>query len=236
MIDLGSTSFVIFVSPLSRDDLEAYSTDLFDQWDAEVASELELSDYALLLEIEEGSLKGRAKIYATVGVVIAGIATYDGFFAGIQRIESQVRAVSSFVAERAAASFPQQQRRPTVRRRRGALGQLQELFFKVQRREITVEQAMRQAEALLGVEATQSPEFMRQLEESLEAVPMHPEQLLLPMQLPAASGAELEEEEEPERHQPSPRQRPIAPPPERFRVEIWRESRKGKKSVTITVL
>jgi len=234
VINLGSTNFVIYVPVLPRDELEAYSTTLFDEWETRVASELGLSDYALILEVEEGSLKGRTKILASIGVVAVAVANYDGFFSGLERIEGQVRSVSEFIAERAVAPFHDQRRSPLIRSRRGVLGHLQVLFVKVQRRELTPEQAMREAEALLGVEADESPEFLRRLEESLEAVPLHPEQLVLPMDLPTETEAAIEEDFE--RRRTAPRPKPIAPPPERFRVEIRRESKRGKKSVTVTIL
>jgi hypothetical protein len=87
---------------------------------------------------------------------------------------------------------------------------------------------------VLGVDAAESPEFTRQLEDSLASVCLHPEQLLLPMELPEESGDEPGDDTS--RRQPSPRPKPIIPPLERFRVEIWRESKKGKKSVTVTAL
>jgi hypothetical protein len=237
LIDLGSVTFVIDVSPLPRPDLEAYSNDLFDQWALRTATNLDLEDYALSLDVEEGSLKGRAKILAKVGVVMATLANYEGFFAGVKRIESQVQAVSDFVSERAVAPFNSGNRRVVVRKRRGVLGQVQDLFVRVQRREMTAEQATRVVEEILGSEAESSPEFMKSLKDSLGEVRLHPEQLMLPieiLEMPRAMLLEPAEGGAPKKRPFEPRPKPVAPSPERFKVEIWRESKKGKKLITVT--
>ena len=58
MIDLGSVSFHIGVPSLSKDELEAYSSDLFDKWEKHLAEELNLKDFSISLEVEDGSIFG----------------------------------------------------------------------------------------------------------------------------------------------------------------------------------
>ncbi|MFM9913349.1 MAG: hypothetical protein ACKVN9_07445 [Methylophilaceae bacterium] len=120
-----------------------------------------------------------------------------------------------------------------VRKRGGALSQLQRLFDKVQRREMTSEQAMQEAELLIGDEASSSPEFMTLLKSSLESAPRFPQQIPLPYE-------SLEEEDgipSKDKNRPS---RPSHPKPivpiQQYRIEIWRASKKDKKNVKITDL
>jgi hypothetical protein len=58
MIDLGTTDFFIGVPSMSRGKFKEYSTRLFDEWEDHVSRTLELPDYSLALEVEEGSVKG----------------------------------------------------------------------------------------------------------------------------------------------------------------------------------
>jgi hypothetical protein len=90
MIDLGSTDFYFRVPSMPRKEFEAYSSQLFDIWDAHVGRELSLEDYALSLEVEEGSVKGRGTILAGLLALYVGIGQYGSFIRGIQTIRGQV--------------------------------------------------------------------------------------------------------------------------------------------------
>lgn len=62
MIKLGTAAFNLQVAGLSTEELEEYSSKLFDLWEAQVESELAmLSDYSLRLEVEEGSPQGQGE-------------------------------------------------------------------------------------------------------------------------------------------------------------------------------
>lgn len=62
MIDLGATDFYIDVPSLPRHEFERYSTELFDEWEAYAEKVLRIPDYALALEVEEGSIKVGLKL------------------------------------------------------------------------------------------------------------------------------------------------------------------------------
>ena len=76
MIYLGGTDFYIDVPSLPRHEFEQYSTKLFDEWEAYVENALKIPDYSLALEVEEGSIKGSAKIAAALGAIYIGIGQY----------------------------------------------------------------------------------------------------------------------------------------------------------------
>jgi hypothetical protein len=105
MIDLGTTEFVIDVPSMPRAAFEAYSTQLFDEWEAYVGRKLALPDYALVLHIEEGSVKGRGKIAVILGALYLGIGQYGDFMSGLQTIRGQVSSVGDYLAKEAAEPF-----------------------------------------------------------------------------------------------------------------------------------
>jgi hypothetical protein len=234
MIDLGTTSFWLDAPVMSRDHFEVYSTRLFDEWDARLTAKLTLSDYSLALELEEGSVEGAGTVKVVIGTLLGGVVAYGGFVNGIQIIGKQVRAAGDYLAKRAAAPFTTLNLKPRVRRRSGTLGQLQRLFVSVQQRELSIEEAIREAEVILGQEAMESPEFMKMLSDALKGIRQDPEQLLLPMPLPEELQAAS-----PTDKRPSARERKkavVQPERQHWRVEMWRESKTGKREMRIVEL
>lgn len=233
MIDIGSTSFTINVPGLPRDEFEQYSTSLFDTWAADVESTLSISDFAISLEIEEGSIKGRGKIAVAVAALYLGIGQYGDFISGIHTIRGQVSTVSSGLFERARSPFGVSNVNAKVRRSGGALSRLETLFSKVQLRELTIDEAMSQAIALLGEEATSNPEFIAELKNQFENAPRYLEQIDLLGEFPEkAVDIQLEQKKPPKNRKP-PNEIAI---PQKFRIEIWRESKKEKRHVKVTNL
>jgi hypothetical protein len=227
MIDLGTTDFLIVVPSLPRIQFEEYSTQLFDVWEVRVSESLAREDDSLALEVDEGSIKGHSKIAAALTVVYFGIGNYGDFVSGLQTIGNQVSAARDFLSQRAASFFESRDHATKARKHTGTLGKLQRLFDKVQRREITAEGAMREAEMLLGEEASSAPDFMRELRESLANAPLFPQQipLVLDAPLPEALSLDRDIDRQP---RPSRPKRPV-PPLHQLRVEVWRESKKGQR-------
>ena len=234
MIDLGTTDFFIGVPSMPRSEFRKYSTRLFDEWEDHVSRTLELPDYSLALEVEEGSVKGAGRIAVVLGTLYLGIGNYGDFIQGIQTIRSQVSSVGDYLAERAAGPFKTSGCETKVRKRSGSLGQLQRLFAKVQRREMTTEEAMLEAEALFGDEAADAPGFMCELQKALEQTPLFHQQLPL---LPDAAEQDMEFAigEKKRKPRPSP-SLPTAPPPQHLRVEVWRDSKNGQRNVRVIQL
>lgn len=228
MIDLGTTDFFIDVPSMPRQKLKRYSARLFDKWEEHVARTLELSDYSLALEVEEGSVKGVGRIATVLGTLYIGIGLYGDFIQGIETIRSQVSSVGDYLAEQANTPFKASGSETRVRKRGGSLAHLHRLFAKVQRREMTTEQAMLEAEALFGDEASTVPGFMCDLQKSLEQIPLFHQQLPL---LPDATEMELGK-----KRKPHPSRPPSAPLPQHLRVEVWRDSKNGQKKIRVVQL
>lgn len=230
MVELGTTDFRFDVPALSRSELRAYSTRLFDEWDERLGADFAVKDYSIRLEIEEGSLIGVAAVSATLGALYYGIANYPSFIEGLQKIQSHVRYAADHLVQRAQEPFTRLNLKPRVTRRTGLPGQLQRLFHRVKRREIDVEEAMGEADRLLGAEAQAAPEFMQSLAASLAQVRRNPEQLFLPMDLPEETAAQSVSKAPARTRGP----KELVPPSLHLKVEVWRDSRTGKRQVRIT--
>lgn len=228
MVGIGTTSLYIDVPTLPRDKFELYSTQLFDDWEAHVTNVLKLADYSLVLEVEEGSVKALGKIAAALGVLYVGIGQYGSFITGVQIIQSQARTAGDYLAELAAEPFSTN---PKVIKRGESLARLQTLFVKVQQRELTVEEAMLESEAIFGSELEEVPEFVNDLRSSLEMAPLYPVQTELELVdidgLPMiATNAKRKRSQVPVPSNP-------VPDPDHYRVEIWRENRLSERNVRI---
>jgi len=235
MIDIGTTDFLINVPSLPRDQFESYSSNLFDIWDKRVEQSLILPDYSISLEVEEGSVKGVGRIATVLGALYLGIGNYGSFISGLQTIRGQVISVSNSLVENATLPFSNGSGsiNAKVKKRGGALTQLQRLFNKVQRGEMTPEQAMQEAELLFAEESASSPEFMNGLKSSLETAPRFPQQILLPYDIfEDENGFSSKDKSRPSR--PSNQQPTL--PIQQYRIEIWRASKKDKKNIKVTEL
>ncbi|MDE2584352.1 MAG: hypothetical protein KGN39_03060 [Betaproteobacteria bacterium] len=234
MIDLGSTDFLIQVPSLPETELAGLSTSLFDSWESFVEGSLAVPDYSLFLQVEEGSIKGLAKTGALLYAVYLGIGNYGSFISGLQTINEQLNATRQYLINEVGRTFPCQEAKTSTRKRGGSLAALQRLFVKVQKGELTPDEAIAQAETLLGNEAATVPGFQRDLENALRTCPLFPEQLPLP--LVDLSENDLQTLFDPKRPSRPARPRPVLGPTLQFRVEVWRESKKKRKETRIVRL
>lgn len=231
MIEIGSTDFLLKVSSLPEKEFELYSSSLFDKWAESLEKSLSLADYSIALEIEEGSISGKAKIMATVGAIYMGVANYGGFISGLQTIRGQISYVNSLLVENAQQPFDCSKKNVTIKNRGGALSRLQSLFHKVQKGTLTADQAMHQAMGILGKEADDIPGLVQELKNEFDNAPKYPEQLSLIETdtdgCEVDAGAPIEKPSKKRAPQP-------VPALQQFRIEIWRDSKKGRKRVKVT--
>ena len=142
-----------------------------------------------------------------------------------------MRKVGDYLGERAAEPFGAS---PKITKRGESLARLQTLFVKVQRRELTVEEAMIETEAIFGSELETVPEFVNDLRDSLEKAPLYPEQTELA--LVDADGELLTPSIEKKEKTRRPNHRQPVQVPDQYRVEIWRENRRSKRNVRVIKL
>lgn len=234
MANIGTVDFYIGVPSLPREDFESYSTRLFDEWELYVGQNLELNDYSLVLEVEEGSIKAKGKILATASVLYFGIAQYGSFISELQTINNQVKAIGDYLGERASSPFDLSTAKPKLRKRGESLARLESLFAKVQSGGITVDMAMQEAESIFGAELEEAPEFVNGLKESLEQTPVVPQQMEL--RLIDSDGDELTIPDQRPQMPRNPQPKRSPPAVDQFRVEVWRETKSGKRNVKVTSL
>ncbi len=229
MLDVASTSFIVNVPSLPKKEFEKYSTRLFDNWAEDVEKTLKIPDYSISLEVEEGSIKGVGKIAAALAAVYIGIGQYSDFISGLQTIRSQASYVNERLFENARSPFGGSNVNSQVRRNGGALGRLQTLFSKVQSRQLTVDEALVQAIILLGEEAEKNPEFIKDLQKQFENAPRHLEQLTFFEEMPEQLVAAPEDQKAPGKKR-IPREIAL---PQKFRIEIWKDSKRDKRHVKV---
>lgn len=231
MLDVVTTSFFIKSPTFNKGAFEFHSSELFDQWDTQVNSHLQLPDYALTLVLEEGSIKGKGKIAAYAAAFYIGIGAYGDFMSGLGTVRDQASYVSNVLFEQAKIQFSCSAERGNTKRTGGEIIYLQHLFERVQHRVLTPEQAIQEVKSRWGEEAASSPGFMRELAANLELAPRLPEQL-------SFSDESWPDclDLEPLGREPEPRmpRAPEFPIPQHYRIEISRPSRSDKKKVKLT--
>jgi len=231
MLDLVTTSFYIKSPAFDKAAFEYYSSQLFDDWEAQVEAHLLLPDYALTLVLEEGSITGRAKIGAYAAAFYFGIGAYGDFMQGLGTLRDQAAYVSNILFEQAKSEFSCSSERGNTKRTGGEIIYLQRLFERVQAGALTPGQAIEDVRERWGEEAASSPAFMHELAATLEVAPKFPKQLTL-------SDESWPDclDPEPLGKEPSPRapRRPDAPVPQHYRIEIWRPSKREKRKLKLT--
>lgn len=235
MLDLNTTEFVLAIPSLPEAELKRLSTSLFDSWDGYVDTALSLPDYSLFLQVEEGSVRGAAKIGAVAGALYLAIGNYGDFISGVKTIGEQISATSEFLSEQAKQTFDCPEAKATSRKRGGAVAGLQRLFVRVQKGELSPEDAMVYAEKLLGDQQDEAPGLKDALANAFRDCPRHHKQEEFPfvaepedMLMPTVHGSP-----------PSPRDsRPRVEfaPPLQLRIEVWRESKNKRRKTRIVKL
>jgi hypothetical protein len=237
MLDLGTTEFVLAIPSLPEAELKRLSTSLFAEWEEFVDTALSLPDYSLLLQVEEGSVRGAAKIGAVAGALFLGIANYGDFIGGVRTIGEQISATGDFVAEQAKQFFDCPDSKATARKRGGTVSGLQRLFVRVQKGELSPEEAMHLADKLLGEERNTAPGFMEALSDAFRDCPRFHKQEPLPFL--EGPDDQLHPLALPPSLPPAPREtRPRVElgPPLQLRVEVWRDSKKKRRKTRVVKL
>lgn len=226
MINIGTTDFYLDVPSLPVEEFETYSTKLFDEWEAYVGEVLKLPDYHLALDVQEGSIRAKSKILVGATAVCTFLATYGSISSGAKDLYSDIKAVGNYLGVKAAAPFPNANAKPKLRNRGEALTKLQSLFVRVANGSLSPDEAMILARNLFGDDV---PEFMEQLQESLENTPS---QLSLPIEEIEVHSVTPSRSDD-DRQPPEPTERVRVIRPDQYRVEIWRESKRSQRNIRV---
>lgn len=236
MLDLGTTEFVLAIPSLPEAQLKRLSTSLFDEWESFVDSALSLPDYSLLLQVEEGSVRGVAKIGAVIGALYLGIGNYGDFISGVKSIGEQIAATGEFVAEQAKQVFECPDAKATSRKRGGAISGLQRLFVRVQKGELSPDEALDLAERLLGDQKDQAPGFTKALADAFAECPRYHKQEVLPFPEGLDESQPAPSISAPPSLPRDSRPRVELGPPLQLRIEVWRDSKKKRRKTRVVKL
>lgn len=237
MLDLGTTEFVLAIPSLPEEELRRLSTALFDEWEGFVDTALSLPDYSLFLQVEEGSVRGAGRIGAFAAALYFGIGNYGDFVSGVKTIGEQIGATSIFLSEQAKQTFDCPDAKATSRKRGGAVAGLHRLFVRVQKGDLSPDEAMGYAERLLSDPEGEAPDFKEKLAEAFRDCPRYHKQEPFPfladvddLLAPAASVPG------PSRPPKESRPRIELGPPLQLRVEVWRDSKKKPRKTRVVKL
>jgi len=236
-MEIVATEFFIDVPSLPKEEFKNYTTNLFDVWDAYIDARLALDDYSIELFVEEGSIKGIARIGTAVGVIYAAICGYGSFVQGIEIIGSQAKAVGDYLATHASSSFKAEGYPVKSRSSAGAITGIRTLFVKVQSGKISVDAAVTEAERLLGEEAATNLSFMDDLRVALHDAPKIPEQIdFSESHEDAFEDPTKVKTNKSKRPSKAPKPQPKPVPIQSFRVEVRRRSKNESKTVNVVEL
>jgi len=233
MLDVVTTSFYIKAPLFEKEAFEQYSNELFDEWDWHVETHLSLSDYSVTLIVEEGSIKGAAKIGAAAGALYLAIGNYGSFIQGLQIMREQASYVTNALFDDAKHKFRCQSTRGNSKQSGGEIYYLKNLFERVQRGQVTPDQAVAEVQNRWGHDASNSPEFLRDLAQNLERAPRHPEQIPISEEFWQPCGEPTVPPRTPKPRRPT---LPEAPLPQQYRIEIFRSRKGDSKKVKMTKL
>jgi len=226
MINIGTTDFYLDVPSLPVEEFESYSTKLFDEWEEYVGGVLQLPDYYLALDVQEGSISAKSKILASATAVCTFLATYGSISSGSKSLYSDIRGAGNYLGAKAAAPFPKANTKPRLRNHGKALTKLQSLFVRVADGSLTPDEATILARNIFGDDV---PDFMEELQESLENIPS---QLPLPIEEIEINSSDASGSDD-DRSPPKQKERILAIRPDQFRIEIWRESKKSVRNIRV---
>jgi len=237
VIEIAAVDFTVDVVPLGERQLADSANHLFDDWDGYLTRSLPLSDYYIRFELAEGSLKGKGKVAVAVGALYAGIASFGSFMSGVHEIAAISRSAGNFLLHTADRELPDDRRGPLRGRRSAAqLAQLESVFVRVRRGELSPKEGTALADRLFEGEEELPEGFRRDIHSTIQDIPRRAKQLDLELEYPELVVAEpVVPEPDKKRDRRTPPIPPL-PPPARFRVEIWRESKKDSRHILIEPL
>jgi hypothetical protein len=176
---------------------------------------LDRPDADILVRVETGSLRTKAKVVAPLAVLYLAIANYDGFWNGIDRLERQARAAGGYVKRALDHQTAPLHVRHTSRISTGDLDRIRAALRAVERGALTADEAFRRIRRILLRAGDELPEAVedevvqrlrsaQSRAESRTATRRQVQQISLaqPMTVPADNERQAPREPEPPHPQP----------------------------------
>lgn len=233
-LEIGLTEFTLDVPIMPAKALEAYSSRVFDRWESRLAADVPLPDYSLHLEIVEGSLKGKGRIWVATAKFVAAVSVSGGLISAVKEISWAVRSGGTYLAQVAAEPYADVEPHLRVKRSTAKLGEIERLITRVQSGQLERGEAAILAQALFEEDEPGAAELATIVCNTIGTVQRTPTQLVLPLEEFETLMISKPETPSPPPRRPKPKSE--VPLPERFRAEVWRESKKGRKHITVSPL
>lgn len=238
MLLIGEANCNISISGLSEHELAGYAELLFD--DIEQAAErfVRLPDYELHLDVEEGSILTKQRILVGIGTLYFGIGNYGSFIQGVREIKEQVKTVADVFLSSAPDRLSAPRELIIKKNKSSAkLGELDRLFESVANGEMTPRTATDQALKVLEDDEKPPENLRRDIEKSIAKIKKHPEQVPFAGEgYETPSGLIVQTQRVPPKKALLPPPAIAIPTTNKLRIEVWRESKSGKKNVRIVPL
>lgn len=149
MLEIGSADIYLPKTKLNQQDLQIYSEKLFDEWEYKLDSLLNIPDYSVALEVEEGSLSIRGKIAASALALYTGIAQYGSFISGVEKILNQASQAINILTKESVKNHATHKNIPKIKKSGGDLIKIKNITNQYQARKISLEDAMEKISLIL---------------------------------------------------------------------------------------
>lgn len=165
------------------DALERLARKTFDEWRLLVYERYEDQDVGVALHMEEGSLRGKALVLATLSAVFTGISNYGSIKAGLKELIEDGRWVSQQLFEKEPmVKVVRNDPSPKISWDAGTLEELGSIFERVKLAQLTPDEGVTLATALLSKYGHLSDQQRQELERSIIEMPKYGPQTVIPIE------------------------------------------------------
>jgi hypothetical protein len=228
--EISRSYFRLSGAGFTEPQLEERALLLFSDVQKAVDLYLPISDYDLFLEVEEGSIRGKATIATVAATLYAGIAGFGSFVQGVREIDALARTTGGAIVKAATERFDRTPEDVEWSRSDSAdIRRVRRLFEQVRDGEIDPDEGARRAVAVLADDEGLSPGIIEGVEAAFGSIYRLPQQLDLPLEGIAPDIPVPEEPAIPAPPGGAIRERPRKP--KRIRIEIRREGKDGETHV-----
>lgn len=165
------------------DALEELAQKTFQEWRLLVYERFEDQEIGVALYMEEGSLKGKALALATLAVLYEGIYNYPSFKEGVQELVNDGRwASEQLFTKEPLLKIAKASETKRVSYDAGTLEELQSIFERVKLVQLSPEEGVTLAIALLEKYGELTDEQRRGVESSVYEMPKYGKQTAIPVE------------------------------------------------------
>ncbi|MCA1807473.1 MAG: hypothetical protein LC687_06475 [Actinobacteria bacterium] len=225
MFDVTRTTFELDAPRQGETALRAYALNLFGGYERQVSTTLPLLDYGLELDIEEGSLRGNARTWATAATLVGVVTCYGDIRQGVRELRNDARVVHQWLIEEAPKPFGLGADSYRRKRQEGTvLASIEKVLHAVQAGTMSSSEAVNRIRTLVDGEEELPSALVEELERQIRSVPQGWQQMDIPF--PALEAIDQTDEDSRPKRQAVPREKGMTAP-DRWRIEIRKDTKHG---------